>query len=212
MFNAVKTAYVLRYFDLIALLLLVLWSLSPLGGQASVRALNLEITVVTDTVEVSYQTSNTSLVIVQTGASSGDGFTSEQDLITSVYGAALFSSDSGLQYSNGSSDGFEALFQHLGGADSVLKSSSQDIWGNIRIPVLQLLPGYDPNNTSQWVSVPHREQIISYESLIGVPFRGLPLNGGNASFSINSTYFRFNVCPTLRIWIYTSLNVSTVSI
>ena len=102
-------------------------------------------------------------------------------------------SDSGLQYSNGSSDGFDTLFQQLGGADTVLKSSTQDIWGNVRIPVLQLLPSFDPNDTNKWVSVPHQEQLISYESLIGIPFRISSLNGGNASFSINSTYFRFDV-------------------
>ena len=163
------------------------------------RALDLKTTVATDITEVSYQTSNTTLIMAQTGTSSGDGFFTDLDLITSMYGAALFSSDSGLQYSNGSSDGFDTLYQHLGGADSVLKSSTQDIWGNIRIPVLQLLPGYDPNKTSQWVSVPHQEQIISYESLIGVPFRGVPLNGGNASFTINSTYFRFNVGLSILI-------------
>jgi len=35
----VQPAYVLQYFDLVALLLLVIWSGSPLDGQASVQAL-----------------------------------------------------------------------------------------------------------------------------------------------------------------------------
>jgi hypothetical protein len=193
MWTTAQRAFTLRYFSYVALLLLALWSLSPVGGQASLRALTLEIRVVTNTTEVSYQTSDTTLVMSQTATSGDDALTTEENLIITMYGSAQMLSDSGLQYSNGSSDGFDTLLQQLGSADTVLKSSTQDIWGNIRIPVLQLLPGFDPNATNKWVSVPHQEQLISYESLIGIPFRLSSLNGGNASFSINSTYFRFDV-------------------
>jgi hypothetical protein len=193
MWTTAQRAFTLRYFSYVALLLLALWSLSPVGGQASLRALTLETGVVINTTEVSYQTSNTTLVMGQTATSAVDTLTVDGNLIIAMYGSAQMQSDPGLQYSNGSSGGFDTLFQQLGGADTVLKSSTQDTWGNIRIPVLQLLPSFDPNDTNKWVLVQHQEQLISYESLIGIPFCISSLNGGNASFSINSTYFRFDV-------------------
>ena len=72
-----------------------------------------------------------------------------------TYGATIISPGAALQYSNGSSDNFTTTLSSLGSKTDILRSSSVDIWGNVRIPKLEVLPAFDVKNSQAWVEVPY---------------------------------------------------------
>ena len=71
------------------------------------------------------------------------------------------------------------------GSDNV-KQSPQDTWGNLKIPMLELLDNYDPLDISKWLSV-NRTSNLTYSSLIGLPIAPLK-TGTNLTFSLDTFY------------------------
>lgn len=192
-FGTINTCFTLRVFSVSTIALLFLWAFNPVGGQASLRAVVLKSNYTSTPTQLQYQSSNPRSTMRNNAISGASTWSSSRVQVTTLYGAALFSPDAGLQYSNGSSQGFGDLLRRLGGSDSAIKISSEDLWGNVRIPVLHLLPGFDASYPQNWVTVPS-EEIPPFESIIGVPIRGLPPNGiGNISFVMQANYRAFKV-------------------
>jgi hypothetical protein len=125
----------------------------------------------------------------------GSAYASGVDYMRVLYSFALFDPTSGTQYSNGSS-GFPGLVKQLGGARTLSSRMTVDNCGNVRIPSLDKLSGYDPEQPFEWVDVRWRESIQNYSSLIGTPFRGVAVESvENTSFVLETSYHVFKVGP-----------------
>jgi len=192
-FGTVKICYKLRAFGVVTTFLIVLWTLNPLGGQASIRALTLQRETLSNTVQVQYLNSDPRSTLYYSGFVGASSFASYSPMIRTLYGSALFAPDAGTQYANGSSASFSDLINRLGGLAPAIKTSTMDMWGNVRIPVIHLLPNFDPSQPQEWTDVPS-DEVAPYSSIIGVPSRGLPASGiGNATFDVTANYDVFMV-------------------
>lgn len=82
-------------------------------------------------------------------------------------------------------------------ADETVKGSPTDIWGNVRIPMLE--SSQAKPDDSGWYDLSLEGEIV-YTSLIGVPIAGLPAIGNtiaNATSSIDTSYWTLN-CPSVE--------------
>ncbi|KAH8624704.1 hypothetical protein IG631_20169 [Alternaria alternata] len=76
-------------------------------------------------------------------------------------------------------------------------NSSMDLWGNVKLPNIKSLRGYEPSNPiMQWYEV-GEEDVITYASLLGTPIIGMP-ESSNTSFSMVSFYWSVE-CDAARI-------------
>ncbi|KAJ4404723.1 hypothetical protein N0V91_005671 [Didymella pomorum] len=103
-------------------------------------------------------------------------------------GAAISAPNAAAILVNGTDANLEHGLRQLGGAAKVIAAARTDVWGNVRMPYLEKLPGYNAEEPYAWVGVPTNE-ITVFESLVGVPVRGIPDNlVGNASFTVSAAY------------------------
>ncbi|KAI8685427.1 hypothetical protein NCS55_00214900 [Fusarium keratoplasticum] len=193
---AFKNIFTVRHITAWSIGIALVWCLSPLGGQAAVRSLHLQpISAVTEVPALYYLGSNISdFNFFYNG--SGDigvfaGGSVRSSLISEFRSAILASfymPDTLISHANGSTDGFDSAITALGGPSQAARLGQRDPWRNVRIPFLELLPGYDPNDPSSWVSVPS-DMVVPYASLIGIPIRGGSFNrAGNSTLIIHAHY------------------------
>lgn len=67
------------------------------------------------------------------------------------------------------------------------KNSSQDFYGNVKIPVLDRLVSRNSIEAGAWETIDHNRE-IPYSSVLGMPVVGIP-STGNLSFNLVSRYF-----------------------
>lgn len=155
----------MHYWNYISIGLVLIWCLSPLGGQALIRVLS--------TVDIPTP-SSTNLTYVNTRA--GKYIANEKDV--DLYGFMGFFG------------GFAALFGASILAPISVKNSSVDIWGNVKVPYQSQLTG--PADQDGWVAVKTNETTpMIYSSMFGVPITA-KFPDGNTSFYIESTYVELN--------------------
>ncbi|CZR58158.1 uncharacterized protein PAC_08049 [Phialocephala subalpina] len=115
--GALITQVQLRAFNILGLILVVLWCLSPLGSQASLRVVS---------VRRSFPSDVTSLKALDTFAGyelgSAEGESEALTTVRAPFTAAMMSA-------------------------SLLKNRNQDLWGNIRIPAIERLVVFDESTT-----------------------------------------------------------------
>jgi hypothetical protein len=193
MTGTIKTAFTLRSGWLLAILLTSLWAFNPLGGQASLRMLSLQDTPTSSTAGPAYHTADPKRIFSSCLSNGETMFNESVTLLRTLYGAALFSPDAALLFPNRTGPTYQSAVARLGG-NRTLSTSTFDLWGNVRMPVLDMLPGYNSSSKHGRVDVPFQHEIGSYASIIGTSTRGLPTNGsGNFSFIMNSNYNRLSV-------------------
>lgn len=113
-----------------------------------------------------------------------------------MFGAAISASNAIAQASNGSSPTFDAAIRGLGGVDTAIAAARMDLWQNVRVPEITDLPDYNPQDPYRWLLVP-ADRLVTYESLVGVPVRGIPQETpGNISFQLSTTYATLGVCAS----------------
>lgn len=156
--GAVKTAFMLRQIGLTSSAIILLWGLSPLGGQSSLRVLGTKRADVVGSQFIPY---------FDTNATAESNF---------MGGSALGSANNGMS----------AIYQASLLAPENIQSSSNDLWGNVKIPTMEYLAGYDPVERS-WVPVNHSHR-ISYSSLTGLMVAGLSPER-KTKFRMQSSYF-----------------------
>jgi hypothetical protein len=158
--GAVQRVVLLRQLSLISTLVIVLWGLSPLGGQSSLRVLNTrELSIFGNQSVYYFDTSNDTNSWLN-GAMGGG---SNQKWMSSIYQACLLAPNRTL-------------------------SSATDLWNNVKIPMIETLPEYDQDDTTNpWVPV-NSSQHLAYSSLTGLMIAGLP-SERNSNFTIKSNYF-----------------------
>lgn len=124
-------------------------------------------------------------------------------MIRTMFGAAMTSPSAAGICANESSPKFSEGIERLGGLAEVIEASKTDIWGNVRMPYLELLPGYKRGSPYDWVDLP-TDHIPAYESLAGIPVRGLPLGDiGNLSFRVSAVYAALKVSVIMDIVVMT---------
>lgn len=144
--------------NFVAIFTVLLWCLSPLGSQASLRVISIVSSYPGNPVELT--TLNT--------------FTPYQ------YGYNQAVTEAMISVAN-------PMAASLSGA-SLLATRNQDLWGNIRFPVIENLE----KNSTGWMDIP-RNNNLTYASLVGVPVIGLP-SSGNTSFTLPGSYLSIS-CP-----------------
>lgn len=155
LFSTFSTHLRLRAFNVLAVFLGLLWIFSPVGGQASIRILG-------------YATSSSSVLAPiqyldvrnNYSANAMADIGEPQGIMNTLYRAALASS-----WTN----------QH----------SSMDIWGNIKIPMIENIT--HPADSEGWIPISAAN--ATFTSLIGLPLTGLPSTPGNSTFNIETSYY-----------------------
>ncbi|EKJ74661.1 hypothetical protein FPSE_05129 [Fusarium pseudograminearum CS3096] len=187
--NTIKTAFVLRMLSVWTLVLFVLWTFSPLGGQAVLRTIRTKSHISSQEHKISYIPAADAgpplnFALWESSSTRGD----QLGRILPMFGAALSAPNALAQASNGSSKRFDAVIKQLGGVDVASKDAKVDLWGNVRVPEITQLPGYNNLDLYNWIKVPS-DQLATYESLIGIPIRGIPSNSaGNFTLQISASY------------------------
>jgi hypothetical protein len=179
--STIGTIVALRTFGLYTLCLILLWGLNPLGSQASFRGVYLKERFSDGFRNLTIADSS----MLSRGSDLQLGLDSNA-AANLVYTTAFAAIESSTQYVNRNSDAFQILIARLGGMKSVSQSTSMDPWGNVKMPNLKLLTGYDAKSPERWVDVPGGE-LTNYVSLIGVPVSGIPISSTeNLTFTLSA--------------------------
>ena len=158
-FSTVSTQFMIGSLNCLAVGLLCLWGLSPLGSQSSLHIIKTEPRADVSKIDLST-------------------FNSEKVSFFEVTGdvAAYVSTLNGLYITS--------LM-----APERVKDSPIDTWGNVRVPQISMLSsGRQANNGSGWYDVDPRGDDIAYSSLVGMPVIGVSPDG-NTTFNMESSYF-----------------------
>lgn len=184
-----------RIFSLWTLAIAAIWTLSPAGGQGISRAVELQENRTTSTISIQSFPINNLSYSGETFNSGASGGASLYNQWSGLSVAASLGPDIRLMHSNGSSDNFSQAVQQAGGDALAIQSTRSDLWRNVRVPILQLLPGYEQSQPFEWVNV-SSDTIPPYESLIGLPIQGMtPSIEGNGTTIISSYYQNLSVSP-----------------
>ncbi|KAH8710199.1 hypothetical protein GQ44DRAFT_626784 [Phaeosphaeriaceae sp. PMI808] len=149
--GTIESQFLMRRLTIVGVNLVFLWSMSPLGGQASLRL--LEIT-----------TATTQTFTPLRYLSTGPGSTA-----WSMAGGTYVESDGGLTQVEGL---YAAAL--LGSKQS--KEGPEDTWGNVKIPFLDP-SSLSPDHRGIWTNVSDNLRAPEeYFSLVGIPVIGRPLD------------------------------------
>ncbi|CAK7206404.1 hypothetical protein SEUCBS139899_009196 [Sporothrix eucalyptigena] len=168
-YRAIATQIRMHAFNPLGILLVLLWSLSPLGGQASLRVISIG---------PYYPQNITSVFAINTFQKIlyGNGNNANMALTTVAT---------------------PAMGAMMGA--SLLGDRNQDLWGNVRLPAIETVEAaaLAAGNTSVdgWYAITETTN-LTYASLVGTPVAQLPANG-NTSFTLSGAYMSFS-CPILE--------------
>ena len=121
MFGAIELQVLLRTFDVLGVSLILMWALSPLGGQASLRLLETASQSVMTNQTLNYLDSD-SMSLLGQGA---DTFESAGFILNALYLSALLTPPAG-------------------------QAASMDTWGNIKVPIIETLEQAGKSEIDGW--------------------------------------------------------------
>jgi hypothetical protein len=160
--GTIESQLLMRRLTIVGANLLFLWSMSPLGGQASLRLLDITTSTAQSFAPLRYLStgpgSTAWTMTMGTYVENDEGLTQVEGL----YAAALLGSKQA-------------------------KEGPEDTWGNVKIPYMDVskLP---PNSSELWTSVSnglrHPEE---YFSLVGIPVIGRPLDQ-DGTFNLETSH------------------------
>lgn len=168
--DAVQNQLVFRNFSVISTFLLLLWVLSPVGSQASLRALTKVNHTTDTTVPLRYVDSGPLGQVYV-----GEWSIAQSDALNSGRPGTIIEAYSA------------ALMQTLSN-----KRGSRDAWGNTKIPRIDKL-NTSLSDSDGWLDASGQHDVESYASLFGLPIVGLP-KAGTANFSVETSYVSLT-CP-----------------
>lgn len=167
--SAFLTQLQLGGFNIIGATMGITWALSPLGAQAVLRIFGTRTLDIVAEASVSYFDTNTPSWFTESGLQPSSPNNGDYPkLMNSIYTAALLSPDS-------------------------TKSDSQDSWGNIKIPYLNLA-SHNQNSSDIWIPVPN-DETIHFSSLLGLPAVTRPQLGHRVKFAMESSYMELDCSP-----------------
>jgi hypothetical protein len=149
--------------------LLLLWSYSLLGGQASLRALERMDQVTRNTTYLRYLFTDP-VPNFKPNRPGVAGFESMAERVNALYTSVLMAARN-------------------------IKLAPRDNWGNVRVPQLALLPTAAGADLRDWVTVPSAaERPGDFSSMVGIPTIGLPPRH-RAKFSLDTSYLTLSCSP-----------------
>jgi hypothetical protein len=166
--NTIGRTIVLRRFGFVGSAVVLLWLLSPVGGQSSLRILATGTSNLTSTGQMHYLNTTSTLGYLQTAFQGADELNSAGPSISAVLQASLLSPESA-------------------------RRSPRDSWNNVKIPRLNAISPFTmahPDNP--WVTINYTNE-IQWTSLSGLIIHGLP-DKGTSTFSIETSYTDLS-CP-----------------
>ncbi|KAK6532157.1 hypothetical protein TWF694_003317 [Orbilia ellipsospora] len=145
--STITTPYLLNSYNFLSVVLLCLWTVSPLGGQASLRILRTAFVATTSDINANYLDPFNQSSFVQIGQDVGIALTETN----SIYVANL-----------------------LGSAE--MKAGPVDPWKNVKIPLIEAFETNSAavQNATGWYTVPQGN--VTYSSLLGNPISNLTTN------------------------------------
>ncbi|KAL1304280.1 hypothetical protein AAFC00_000690 [Neodothiora populina] len=158
LFGAVERQVVLRPWDAMGLLIILVWALSPIGGQAGLRLMSR----MPRTIE-----SNSTVRYLPIAAAQDTYFISEDP-------------------ASGGWQLYAPLFMTTLMNTHNQNSSTMDLWGNVKIPLIESIGSNDHIGSDDWLQIGNASE-VSYSSLLGIPVVGVP--DGNVTFSMISRYW-----------------------
>lgn len=158
----------LRSVSVIGCLLAAVWTLSPVGGQASLRIMTIGKMPVANTASFDYLSMNNSYADWHSASGGGE----LAPTATGLYLASLT-------------------------APQRMKDSPTDLWDNVKIPMLEEIPAWKESVSAAdtWYEVPQHN--VSYASLVGVPVSVLESDAETAIFNLETSYWRLD-CPIVQ--------------
>ncbi|KAF2739838.1 hypothetical protein EJ04DRAFT_483218 [Polyplosphaeria fusca] len=169
--STVTSQFQLRMVSPIGVILLLLWALSPIGGQASIRQMSIELVTSTSTTAFQYLIPNRNIA----GFSASD---SDQafELVNTIFLGSLI-------------------------APWETKLSQQDAWGNIKTPRIELYEGRSVPDNDGWYELSHDDDTRQQSNLSALgPFYfayltryGLQSETVQINCSMATTYIEFDV-------------------
>ncbi|PNP74217.1 hypothetical protein FNYG_12266 [Fusarium nygamai] len=180
------TQIYLGKFNLLGVSLLLLWAFSPLGSQSVLRMLRTELVQSKESSRIAYFTTDAPSYFHSSGELEQ---VSRRTFVQTMYSALLLS-------------------------PLPAKQSTMDLWGNLKIPRLEL--NGDEANGRNWTNVPLSQRPDSYSALVGLPITST--SKGNTSFSIESSYIELECTKPTRNqsdsvnfeWTNPKLNITAV--
>lgn len=165
--STIGTQIQLRTFNAIGVVLIIVWSLSPIGSQSVLHILSTPAKPTSTTMEVTYFNSR----------------------------AQSYSSPSG-SFRNQWYPGFAVLFGSSLLSPQVVKDSTMDTWGNVKIPYYSSVVASSAKpDADGWT------RIFSNSTPVDSSLFGLPLSGirtGNTTLTVESTYTELS-CGNISI-------------
>ncbi|KKZ60042.1 hypothetical protein EMCG_05224 [[Emmonsia] crescens] len=158
-FGTFSTQVLMGSFNMMAIGLLCLWALSPLGGQSSLHIVRTTPSIAVASKEI--YTFNTEISSPFNAMRQPLSFVGPQ--LNGLYITSLM-------------------------APPDAKRAPTDVWGNLKVPLMSHLALNHTANETGWYNFDAFAENIPYSSLIGIPVRGLPWNG-NTTFTMESSYF-----------------------
>ena len=151
------THFQLRSFNAIGLVLMFIWCFEPIGSQSVQQILNIIEKPTTVDSKVAY-------------------FNSRQQSYSAPRGP----------FQNQWFAGYSVLFGSALLSTADVKASTEDVWGNVKIPYYSSIQGTGSDVDNEgWMHVPKNFTPL-YSSLFGVPLSNI--QNGNMTFNLESTY------------------------
>jgi hypothetical protein len=185
MAGTVITIFRWSIFRISSIALLLLWSFNPLGSQATFRGIRLQPGFDTFRGHISYYDPTFADRLKLVPAAPG------------LYSAALYDYVASTQYVDPMNVNRADVISMLGGESSAGIQAAMDAWGNIRIPEIEHMSSYNPQDPHKWLKVPWHQRISNYSSLLGDRVHGVNRSiTGNTTFMIPSSYQSHDVSNT----------------
>lgn len=172
----------------------LLWAFNPLGSQASFRLAYLHTSVGFEHGIITTVDPNIDKLPRNIMFDTRLGTNRFRPTVQALYASAVYDVISRIQNVDNTTSEYLDLISILGGQKSAGVQAAMDIWGNLRIPNIDYLPGYDAKHPEEWLEVPWRTSVQNYASLIGDVFEGVRRGrNGLTAFNLTSSYQSLDV-------------------
>jgi hypothetical protein len=167
-FSAITAPFHVRAMNLLAPFLFGLWALSPLGGKAAFRVIQISTNTESEPWNINYL-----------------------DVWSTPYRQTFTTLDViGIEYVPSLLGAFNAALS----SPAVIKNASQDLYGNIKIAMIESCAFLSTPDSDGWYGISETKN-CSYSSLIGIPVEGVETN--NYTFAMETSYM-YTSCVMTR--------------
>lgn len=164
----------IRYLPPLAIVSSLLWVLSPLGSQSSLRIIYTKDKRVNATTNVRY---------LDTGP------------LRSSFIEWSLNNEQSITHQHAAIDAYDATLLSIMQQPGFVLESPTDSWGNAKVPWIENLNA--SMNTGNWLDTTQLGGVDSYSSLTGIQVHDLPLYG-TITLPIETSYISLNCTPLLQ--------------